>query len=238
MKKKILFLAATHGDEGFSIPILRKLSNEGYEGKFDWIIGNPRALKKEKRFIDADLNRVAPGDKNNSKYEFRRAYELQQKFDQYEYVIDLHGTEAKTGIFTIVTNPKIENLILASLFPVQNIVIWEPSDWTQPGSLTRYTKCGLEIECGPKNSPVIKTQLYNILKGIQKNGFNLDTQKIQQQTFYRVYGSLLKKELKSIDIKLNEFEEVNVNNERFYPLLVNRYTDIVCYKMEEININF
>ena len=125
MKKKILFLAATHGNEGFSIPILKKLASKYDLSKFDWKISNPMALDKKKRFIEADLNRVAPGNKDSSKYEIRRAYELMQVFKKYDYIIDIHGTPAKTGIFTIVTNPKKENLILAALLPFQNIVSLE-----------------------------------------------------------------------------------------------------------------
>lgn len=39
----LLFIAASHGDEGFSIPVLEKLEKNVPKEKYgyDWIIGNP-----------------------------------------------------------------------------------------------------------------------------------------------------------------------------------------------------
>lgn len=235
MKKKILFVTATHGNEGFSIPIIEKLFTGSSADKFDWIIGNPRALKENKRFIDADLNRVSPGKKISNKYEIRRAYELKQKLNQYDYVIDLHGTPANTGIFTIVTNPKIENLILAASLPFKNIVIWSPRDLNKPGPLTQFVKCGVEIECGPKGSKQIQKELFEGLRKFLNKPVQLDYSGLQQKRFYRVFGTLTKEEYEKNNIRLNEFEEVDFNSNRFSPLLINRYEGVACYKMEEIN---
>ncbi|XOU93935.1 MAG: succinylglutamate desuccinylase/aspartoacylase domain-containing protein [Candidatus Kerfeldbacteria bacterium] len=231
-RKKILFLAATHGNEGFTIPILKKLTDQKNLSRFDWKISNPEALEKNKRFIDADLNRVAPGNKDSFKYEIRRAYELMQVFKKYDYVIDIHGTPAKTGIFTIVTNPKKENLLLSTLLPFQNIVIWSPKNLKKPGPLTQFVDCGVEIECGSKNSVENQNKLYSSLKDFLKKDLSQD-----QKTFFRVYGKLLKKDYEDKEGKFKEFEEVNIKGEKFFALLVNRYVDITCYKMEKININ-
>ena len=231
-RKKILFLAATHGNEGFTIPILQKLSKKNNLTKFDWKVANPDALKKKQRFVDADLNRIAPGSKDSSRSETRCAYELMEISKKYKCVIDLHGTSAKTGIFTIVTNPKNENLILASVLPFQNIVLWSPKDLKKPGPLTQFVDCGVEIECGPKDLIEIQKKLYEGLYSF------LNNDSIQsQKTFFQVYGKFLKKDYKDKQGKLNEFQEVNIKNEKFYPLLVNRYSDITCYKMKKININ-
>jgi len=232
MEKKILFVAATHGNEGFTLPILKKLSKEKGMNNFDWLIANPRALKEKRRFIDADLNRVAPGALKSSKYEIRRAYELQKVFAEYETVIDLHGTPANTGIFTIVTNPSLKNLCLAASLPVERIVIWSPADLSQPGPQTQFVDKGLEIECGPKDAKEISQQLENILISIIKN-----EKKLFENKFYRVFGTLTKKEYQDEKVKLKEFEEVEIGSEKFYPLLINRYPDKTCYKMEKININ-
>jgi len=90
----------------------------------------------------------------------------------------------------------------------------------------------MEIECGPKDSVEIQNKLYSSLKDFLKNDFSQE-----QKTFFRVYGKFLKKDYEDKDGIFKEFEEVKVKSEKFYPLLVNRYEDIVCYKMEKININ-
>lgn len=236
-RKKIIFSVATHGNEGFTIPILKKLSNLDCSQKFDWIISNPKALKKYQRYIEADLNRVAPGNINSNKYELRRAYDLIKKFNQYQCVIDLHGTPAKTGIFTIVTNPKKENLLLASLLPIQNVVIWSPDNLQKPGPLTQFVDCGVEIECGSKDSIKIQKELGAILVSYLNNIGSKNKKTKYKQRFFRVYESLLKKDYEDKEEKLKEFEKIKINGEIFFPLLVNRYPDITCYKMQKININ-
>lgn len=235
--KKIIFLAATHGNENFTIPILKKLSKKSYSSKFDWLIANPRALKKKRRFIDADLNRVAPGNNKSSKYEVRKAYNLIGKLKQYDYTIDLHGTIANTGIFTIITNLKKENLILAATLPIKNIVVWDLKNSKKIGPLTKFVNCGVEIECGPKNSTKIQKQLYKILNKFLKNNIYNDKIKFKKKTFYKVYGVLTEKEYIGKNKKLKDFKKVKINNEVFFPLLVNRYMGIICYKMKKININ-
>ena len=41
-------MTATHGNEEFSIPVVKKLAKKF---KFDWIISNPKALRQNKRFV-------------------------------------------------------------------------------------------------------------------------------------------------------------------------------------------
>ncbi len=100
MKKsqlRALFISATHGDEGFSIKVLDELERKYPKDKygFERIIGNPKALTKNVRFIDANLNRSAPGKKNSLIYEQRRAFKIMQLTKKFDYVIDLHGGRFK-----------------------------------------------------------------------------------------------------------------------------------------------
>jgi len=238
LKNKILFLAATHGNEQFSLPILKQIGKKVLNNTFDYIIANPKASKIGKRFIDIDLNRVAPGKKNSLIYEEKRAFELVQIFKKYRYVIDTHRTPANTGIFTIVTNPKLENLLFAAALPITNVVIWAPRDLAQPGPLTQFAPCGLEIECGSKNRKSTQKELFKILEMIVRKGVEWDREKIQQKKFFYVYGNLPRLSSKIRNkTNLKEFTEIKYGNETFYPLLIDRYKGITCYKMEEIRIN-
>ena len=66
-------MTATHGNEKFSIPIVKKLSKKF---KFDWMISNPKALKLNQRFYQFDLNRAGPGNIKSKFYEKRQAFKL------------------------------------------------------------------------------------------------------------------------------------------------------------------
>lgn len=234
--KNILFFAAVHGDEKIGINVMNKLE-KNLILKISWLIANEKANEKGVRFIDVDLNRAAPGIKKAKQYEFRRAKELIEIAKNFKYIIDLHGTKANSGIFTIITNPKIENLLLASALPIKNIVIWNSDKIKEFGPITRFVNCGIEIECGPKDSAIIEKQLFEIIKKILQEGPNIDKKKLDSKQYFRVFGKVKKNEIKSNVLKkIKDFQQIKLNNETFYPLLVGEYEDVVCYKMEKIDL--
>lgn len=234
-KKKILFIAATHGDEGFSIEVLKKLDKSVKDKKYDWLVANEEALKIGKRFVDCDLNRVAPCGVRSAKYEERRAAEILAIARDYQYVIDLHGTRAETGIFVIVTNPTDINLKLAAELPLERIVIWPSNNTTGP--ITKFVKCGIEIECGPKELADIAQKTFTILRKINDHKFDLKLSRSKGKEFYQVTGKLSYEDVSASQAKnLKEFEKVDINGESIYPLLIGRYPGWVCQKLERVGL--
>ena len=57
MKNKILIISETHGNEKIGTRIMQKIK---LNSSFDWIIGNEKASKINKRFIESNMNRIAP----------------------------------------------------------------------------------------------------------------------------------------------------------------------------------
>ncbi|PIZ76826.1 MAG: hypothetical protein COY04_01100 [Parcubacteria group bacterium CG_4_10_14_0_2_um_filter_7_35_8] len=234
--QEVLFLTAVHGDEKIGVDIMRKLEEKGLSDKISWLIANRIAYKRNTRFIDVDLNRVAPGKKGDRQYEFRCAYELLKIAKNYQYVIDIHGTDSRTGVFTIVTNPTIENLVLAISLPIKNVVLWAGSRLDKFGPISRFVRSGVEIECGPQNSDMIKRQLYEIIKNIVQQGIVFDAKSVAEKTYYEIYGRLECKIDSEVGYKkLKDFELANINGEKFYPLFVGQYKNRICYKMRKMN---
>ena len=227
--KDLIFVAGVHGNEPIGPDVLRKLEAKGYP--VNWMLANPEAAKLKQRFIDSDLNRVFPGNPNSRKYELKRAFELTKELAKYENVIDIHGSVSKSGIFTIVTNPASANLMLAGCLPIKNVVIWQSEKNNGQGPLTRYVKRGVEIECGPQNSPKIKKRLYEILRTLTLSGINLEQSDLSRKNIFQVYGKLAGENSGS----LRDFKKTKIKGETFYPLLVNQYPGIMCYKMKKIN---
>lgn len=220
MKNKTLLISATHGNEAFSIPIVKRL-----KGKFafDWIIGNPKALRLGTRFFEADLNRSGPGDSKSKLYEERRAEYVIKKASQYDQVIDIHGTVSNCGIFVILSDPNWRNVELAKRLPIKRVVLW-PS--LQPkGPLTQFIPNSLEIECGPKDSPQVAKDL-NIL--LQQ--FLMGTKNNLEQEFYIVTGSLSQ----PVSQEMVDFVETTYQNKTFIPLLVDQYQGIKCYCLQKL----
>lgn len=225
--KKVLFIAATHGDEKIGVEVVESFKKR----RFDFLIANPEALKQEVRFIDSDLNRIFPG-KIGGNHEERRAIEIIKKAKKYDWVIDLHGSISKTGVFIIITKFTIENLYLALRFNIKRIVIWPGAPETI-GSLSTFMPTGIEIESGFRDDPKIKNQLKNALADFLKNKESeVDFLKVaDERDIFLVTGKLFKNKNKKPD-NLKNWQKIDKEN---YALFVNgRFTDAWCFKMIKI----
>lgn len=224
-------IGGTHGNEPIGVEALKEL--ETRMQNFDWIIGNPRALENNTREFEGDLNRSAPGSLDAPNYASRRAAEILELAQKYTYVIDLHGTNAFSGLFVIVTNPSRANFDLAVRLGIQNIVYWPSFSPELSGPLSEYVPCGVEIECGPKQMPRVRRALVEklecFLRAVDVQATPADYANCK---FFDVYGSVRLDE--GLDItELQEFTEVNHRGETFFPLLVGEYAraGVACYKM-------
>lgn len=236
MKKKILFISATHGDEGFSIKVLDELERKYPKDKysFERIIGNPKALSKNIRFIQGDLNRSAPGNIKSEIYEEKRAAEIMKKIKQYKFVIDLHGANSKCGVVIIISYPSLENIILSGLFPIKRVVIWYTSDCLENGPITQFCQSpGLEIECGPKTDLNVQKELKKVLKEFIGKYKKLTIEEVMknlaQKEFY-----VISEKLKGDGKNMQDFKQTKRGREVFYPFMSSQYPKIACYKMKKI----
>lgn len=235
MRNKILLIGGTHGNEKIGIDAIVDLRQKRQD--FDWIIGNPRACRKNTRCIDADLNRSAPGNFLSLQYEKRRAKKLLLLSRKYQYTIDIHGSNRSVGVFVIITNPTAKNMLLAKKIGVENIVIWPAFSPELSGPLSQYFPNGFELECGPQNDPKIKQKLINVLDSFLDQ-VDRGRGNTVRQRFFLVYGSFKSNTNSSYPKEWSEFKSASWQGENFYPLLISSYAqrnNVYCYKMKLIN---
>lgn len=228
--KKILIIGATHGDEKIGIEVARKI-NPRFSGLFDFLIANPRALQKKKRFLDFDLNRAYPGKKYSKFYEKRRAYEIFNKAKKYNYVIDIHEASCGTENFIIIPRYKISNKFPLDLIKLRKLLLWP----NPKGTLGQFLPKLIELEFGVKNKKrkgVIK-KAKNILEFFLKNIELSKKPDSQEKEAYFVYDKISGNKTSN---NLKDFKIIQIKNEKFYPLLVNQYLKygILCYKMKKL----
>lgn len=237
MSNKILFISSTHGNENFSIPVFEELERDYPRESFgyDWIVGNPKAVEANVRFVDADLNRSAPGNPDSKAYEERLAAELVELSRNYTMVIDIHGTRSDFGIVKIIPYPSFSNLVLAGMFPAKRNVIWYSKSSEKKGPLVQFMHCpAIELECGDKNDPKtaleLKKMLVSFLEGLQ-NGSSILSQ-LSKQELYSVYDK------ESDDtIERKDFEVTTKDGETFYSFLAkNGYANVSYYKMHKVEL--
>ena len=241
--KKILLIAGTHGDELVGTALLEKLSKQqNIAALYKSVVGNPRALAQNKRFIEADLNRVAPGDAKSPVYEVMRASELIELFKQFDYAIDFHETKANDRIVIIIPRLCRQSLALALSFNVNEVLVWPPSSLNvTTGPLVQYTPFGIEIECGTKSS--FESTLANLEKIVIKflkdgashveENLSLPSTNIRRKKFYLVYGRIDPHEIEGIN--LQDFGEVDTGRERFIALLFGKHQGMTGYKMRPLD---
>ena len=230
LSSSTLLIGATHGNEPIGVEACLELQND--IPSLNWTIGSPKAFQQRTREYEGDLNRSAPGSLDSSRYAERRAAEIIGLSKNFKRVIDIHGTVQATGIFVIVSRLSKENLKLAAMLPIQRIVIWQSSSNRQP--LNVCVSCGIEIECGSQDDPSVRKELYSVLKDFLMRSEEMPDNECEQvlksKEIFEVYGT----QTSTPDgFKLAEFQEVQVLNQRFFPLLINVYSvsGIACYKM-------
>ena len=225
-KKDILFLGATHGDEKIGVDVLQTLPSDK---NYDWLLVNEKAFVENKRFVDVDMNRCAPGNSNSELYEEKRSAELIRQFKNYNYVVDIHGSVANSGLFIILTKLSFDDLLLALQLDIPNIVLWLPREKKETGPLVQFAETGIEIECGPKDSESLRTELKQKLENfLVTYNRSITKENLKNKNIFWVYGKP-----ESSQEQLVDFQKTTIAGEEFYPLLVGEYGG-GCYKMTRI----
>jgi predicted deacylase len=99
----LVIVACLHGDE----IVGRRVIDELYKlkiikGQLKTIIANQAALEKGVRFIDQDLNRSFPGNKNSNLAEEKIAHYILQEIKYADYIVDIHSTSTDTKDVMII----------------------------------------------------------------------------------------------------------------------------------------
>lgn len=241
LNKKILIIVATHGDEPIGVAIAERLKSSLGPDKerVDFLMANPRAYAIQKRFIDADLNRVYPGRARSKRYEERRAVIIYKLASRYRYLIDIHQLAYGRENLIIVPKDKISDEELIKRVGIKKVIFWPSTSGRATGPLAQFfTNClELEIATAGKSYQQVVDDSAIMLRDFIKN-IDQPFSKAPRQTRYLVYDRLLV-EAWPPPLRLRDFKRTNFRRETFYPLLVNQYLarGIVCYKMKKYNPN-
>ncbi len=118
--KKVTLVASTHWDEWIWFEVFKYLIEEFNikEQINNWelnlVIWNLEWLKKDKKYIDTDLNRVWNfEEKDKNTYEYKRANEIKHILEKSDFVFDLHSTTNPSPFF-IIPNGDLDKNYLKS----------------------------------------------------------------------------------------------------------------------------
>ena len=173
MVASVLVVGGTHGNECNAPwllqqwgPSFKALDRPGLS--VQTALGNPRALKCCRRYIDRDLNRSFRPDLLQAEanpadpWEVERARDLVKEFGPVgakpcQVVIDLHSTTAAMGNCLVVYGRRPADLALAAACQQRlGLPIYQHEhDPAQTGFMAEAWPCGLVLEVGPVPQGVI-----------------------------------------------------------------------------------
>lgn len=204
----IAIIAALHGDETEGIDILEKLKpllteKELSKHTFYFVIGNPVALQEKKRFVQLDMNRIFPGNKNGNTEE-QRAAELCAFLKNMDLVIDIHSTTAQTEPFFIITPDNKQMIPLLQGRSITKLCIMNTSIASGKALIDYCNGFSIEISEAQELENIVNCVI-ELIKGIKSDNT------LEIFDVYKIITQPL--------TNLNNFEETNVNEETFTPIL-------------------
>lgn len=231
----------THGDEVAGKKAVEKLlqNYSSFQKGVKFVFANEKAYQQEKRYIDTDLNRSFPGNKNSDKYEERIAAEIMEELKDTEIVLDLHETSVKPAPFALYTWNTDKVFDALQKTGVEKAV---EISYT-PGCGINYYG-GIEVETGPKGTKKSRETAYKTLKQYLKNYKVIDGEKnMGKPEIYTVYSKMDRPEGRW-EIKAENFQKVQEDEviaekpenrikaeEPFQPVLFDEsYSDIIGFK--------
>jgi predicted deacylase len=162
----ILFLGAIHGNERCGATAIEKLVGELQSGTLPLLKGsvlcvpvaNPRAFKKNVRYVEENLNRVFRPTRSPKTYEAKLANVLCTLVDRVDVLLDIHSISAKGDLFLYLDYPTAANKRFARGIGSKTAIVGWPELYDRLGkkvqsySTTTYAaergKETLLIECG------------------------------------------------------------------------------------------
>lgn len=153
--KTLTILAGVHGNEKAGVMAINKIINNIQhsvinirEGTVYFIYANPKAIEKNLRYIDKNLNRCFIKNLKGNNYEILRAKEIMKILDKSDAVLDLHASNNPKATPFIICEKNAYNLAKNFNFKILS------SGWdtVEPGGTDGYMykqgKIGICLECG------------------------------------------------------------------------------------------
>lgn len=178
--QRIAFIGGTHGNEHSGIEFVRQSKHVNIppdsELSIEYLLANERAVDKNVRFVEADLNRQFTRDNLNAEtanYEQGLAKALNQQLgpkgsSEVDLIIDIHNTTSNMGATLIVLELDEFNVQLARYvkyhMPEANILVEDEKPFNDHPYLCTLSKRGVMIEVGAQAHGTCRHNIFNLAK--------------------------------------------------------------------------
>ena len=211
--QKVCILAGVHGDEMSGILAIKNIvKNFSIDfGSVCFIICNQRAIDKNKRFVEENLNRCfLKNKKKTDSYEENLANEIKPILKKFDICLDLHNSYTKGSKPFLICEKNSHDLIDS----IDTKVVVSNFDKLEPGGtdyfMNRNNKIGICLECGflddEKGISFAEESIINFLKKT-KNIEGNSKKFLDKKYFFLEKNYVPKKSFKTYK-KFKDFEEL------------------------------
>ena len=212
-----MILGGVHGNETCGVKVIRKILPTLNVEKGILLIGygNPRAIRANQRFTEANLNRMFKNDdslspKEKQSYEYARAQFLKTYLDQADALLDIHASFTPNAPPFLICENNARGI--ADYVPVDLVV--SGFDAVEPGGTDYYMnatgKIGICVECGhlddPTTNEIAEKSFFAFLKARGHLPNDLSNTKQSYMRMYDLY--LTKTDLFTLAKPFEDFEAV------------------------------
>ncbi len=159
--KNLVIMAGVHGNEPCGVNAFERLLPELVisRGRVTFVLGNPRAIERNVRFTEANLNRLFRPDNElpeaaKATYEYRRSRELLPLLEAADAVLDVHSSGTEDTLPFAICSARSLGTAQQLGFPIVSYG-W---DAIEPGGTDDYAERfgaeGICIECGYHEDPL------------------------------------------------------------------------------------
>jgi len=252
---EVAVVGGIHGDEPCGPLAIERLRAEepAVERPVKCIIANEEALAAGQRYLDADLNRVFPGDPDAAAHEKRLAHDLAREI-QGCTTLALHSTQSTPRPMGVIRSV---DEVARAIYPRLPVDVLIETDAHTEGRLVEYPHT-IEVECGLQGTDEAAENGYDLVRAFlaatgalpaPEADDRLDIPDSERVDVYRLRRPIPKPEGQCYEVLVNNFERIEegvafaaVDDQQlyaeteFYPVLLSPggYEDIFGYVAERV----
>lgn len=203
-------VGAIHGDEPCGSRAIDRFLESSHAAEVErpvkLIVANERALEAGKRYVDADLNRVFPGDPEGC-HEERLAHELLAEIEGC-VTLGFHSTVSFDRPFGTLADPTPEKARVMRALPMDHAADFTGAVEGRSVNLPRF----MNVEAGLQGTDSAAENAYDCLLAYLREMDVLPEDSVQTPTsLYRVFETIRKRPGLAYRVHVENFERVPEN---------------------------
>lgn len=233
-------IACIHGEESCGWEAIQKFRESDYKLKkpLKVILANEEAFEIGERYIDADMNRVFPGDPESDIHEEKLAYRLESEIEELK-VLDIHSTASREAPFGIIVGDNSEEIELAKSAGIEQLV-----DMSYVGGMSPEI-CSVTVELSRTSGNPAEDAYELLLNFLGAEGLIDAEFERSDPEFFKVYSKeegsgyeFLAKNFQKVkkgEVYAEKEDDKKIAEKDFYPVLMSTdgYDDMIGFKADK-----